>query len=782
MKYLKHFEDGDGVKLSSGVYTHWTDNDAKPFAYNEYMDEDVQYDEVPYLVIGVDVSVGEESTTHRSNDLQKSDGWKGSGRFWLDRKVLSFWEEPKDYLAVIEELEKVTGLKIINNDWLIETFDNDIEYNTIVPIEDYTGTKFDKDKYELHLLSPVEKAKKLKELGYKPKTPSKWQKHMKPFEAMKYSTLNEDPNYVKQKSGVSIDWWKNKENIAFSYYENDNLEYKFFSGKGMTHDRLLDNARKEDNFVDQSHRGRMSGRLFVDEKIITFWKFPKNEEEMRELATDIKRETGIDIYENNTAFKKMGWKDGWKVETLVKARDMEKHLKSGSNNYNDDLQLVPIRSFLFDGVERSEEELKAPHLMNWKEKDEWKKNNNYKGKSSPWKKHMKPFESFTLNENPNYLDIPGKDSITWHQYYDNIVFSYYMVDGKYRLFTDKGEKTHFNLLNDNLPDYCNGIVESEDEVDYNGRGRMSGRLFVEEKIITFWRFPKSEEEMKELSTDLKKETGIDIYDGWRIEALINDEEMENHIKGNKNNNNDELHIIPVKDFVFGVERSEEELKAPHLMNWEEKEEWKKNNNYKGKSSPWKKHMKPFESFTLNESPDNANILGDDGIMTHLRLHDDDSVSFTTDENDDKVVVSFDTGKGHSEMMHDFRERKLPIPSGSARSKYSGRLWLKRKIISFWEANVEDNFEYLTQLENELKEKGHIQETDTIFGTGWVVEKYNGEIEPIEDFSGHEFNEEDYKIHLLSPEEKNKKMRELGYKPKEPSKWKKHMKPFENFNN
>lgn len=91
-----------------------------------------------------------------------------AGRLWLNSKTMSFWDYPKEkekLFDLIKKLEKELEIKIFNNGWLIEVYENTPERKPIlIPIEKYTGEyhnppqeEFDQD----HIVSPLLKKKKI---------------------------------------------------------------------------------------------------------------------------------------------------------------------------------------------------------------------------------------------------------------------------------------------------------------------------------------------------------------------------------------------------------------------------------------------------------------------------------------------------------------------------------------------------------------------------------------------------------------------------------------------
>lgn len=100
--------------------------------------------------------------------------------------------------------------------------------------------------------------------------------------------------------------------------------------------------------------------------------------------------------------------------------------------------------------------------------------------------------------------------------------------------------------------------------------KLNGRIWFNSKYISFWEYPKSYEELIQVIKDIefmynkkynKKLNILQNLDEWLIEDSNG-------------------YVILVKDYKGGKAKySEEDMKAPHLMNWEEKERWKKKQNF-----------------------------------------------------------------------------------------------------------------------------------------------------------------------------------------------------------
>jgi len=216
---------------------------------------------------------------------------------------------------------------------------------------------------------------------------------------------------------------------------------------------------------------------------------------------------------------------------------------------------------------------------------------------------MKRLTTYKLFENPNTIikDVDGVlIDMVWSRD-SSICFSYY--HGKF--YT--GKETHIDLANVYIRD--DKSEKTNQYYNHYGRGELAGRLFLDEKIITFWFFPKDKTELKKVADDIKKSTGIGIWnDEWRIE--ITSLEMGKHGWGDWTPTKkwDKIQYIPIKDYEGSEERSEEEIKTPHFMGGDEmkkagmkpkKPRGKVPAEYKSKSTKFKY----TESFKLFENPD-----------------------------------------------------------------------------------------------------------------------------------------------------------------------------------
>ena len=130
---------------------------------------------------------------------------------------------------------------------------------------------------------------------------------LKPVSENFYPQLNENPNNV-----IQPDVWRKKKeqgkdtytpgntetveydygpNVPFMYYDNDS---KMATGNPRdTHWDMWRKLQKKNLLTkDDKERSRNSGRLFPNIKVLTFWNFPKDYNELVKVIKDLEKETG----------------------------------------------------------------------------------------------------------------------------------------------------------------------------------------------------------------------------------------------------------------------------------------------------------------------------------------------------------------------------------------------------------------------------------------------------------------------------------------------------------
>ena len=202
--------------------------------------------------------------------------WDFPGRIWTDKKIISFWIYPnKDkFYEIILDLEKELNLSIWDDDefrveinqildqenFRPDSFRNEWTiYNkkssAIIPLKDYTNSK---DASPKKFNTPHQPPKSTD--GYGSKHP-KYQDRQKEKRFMTaesyYPQLNESPDFVNYNKKLYLDDGK-----VFPFATKDEEGIDLIVGEmGATHD-------------DNNTIGFNDGRIWVDEKIISFWSRP----------------------------------------------------------------------------------------------------------------------------------------------------------------------------------------------------------------------------------------------------------------------------------------------------------------------------------------------------------------------------------------------------------------------------------------------------------------------------------------------------------------------------
>ncbi len=184
-----------------------------------------------------------------------------------------------------------------------------------------------------------------------------------------------------------------------------------------------------------------------------------------------------------------------------------------------------------------------------------------------WKQYNENSKVVKLNESPNSFKLWGYSNQITFLYYNNKFYSHYEENENVEF------KSHVALLMD-ITDEPQGVSGS--------RELLSGRLFIDSNMITFWTFPKDNKELKRVADDIKKHHGIDIWnDEWKIEIIENVDDVRDFTAWSPDKY--KTKIIPIKEYKSSEERSKEELKIPHLLDSTKKHKALKDIGYRSKT-------------------------------------------------------------------------------------------------------------------------------------------------------------------------------------------------------
>jgi len=294
------------------------------------------------------------------------------------------------------------------------------------------------------------------------------------------------------------------------------------------------------------------GRIFTEQKILTFWTYPI-EEELKTIIKIIEKKKNLKIFNN-----------GWEIE-IYEEGVINKGSKTYFNNYDELARsyLLPIEDFIgsskipeknrIDHLSRN----KRPYIKGWgSDKTAWDFKNNIKTRQA-----MQTSESQKINENPDfYIDPKTEFAVEWLEG-KALPFGYYK--NKFYIGSEHGS-THYTML----PAYISRY-----------KYKWPGRIWTETKIISFWVYPPKKS-FKRVIDDLSKALDIDIYNDpeWKIEVLkkLKTGEISRSVRGfSKYGGNDAgewktqnkkiIDFVPIKRYIGSDNVSTEEFFRGHRL-------------------------------------------------------------------------------------------------------------------------------------------------------------------------------------------------------------------------
>jgi tRNA nucleotidyltransferase/poly(A) polymerase len=196
-------------------------------------------------------------------------------------------------------------------------------------------------------------------------------------------------------------------------------------------------------------------------------------------------------------------------------------------------------------------------------------------------------------------------------------------------------------------------------------------------------------------------------------------------------------------------------------------------------------MKRYLEF-LRESPDNIKYYREDGFPIQLSYKSSDAIAFGYFNN--RMIISLE-GWTHPKML-EYIIGDYVSDGVEKYFKYSGRIWLNNKVISFW--NYPENKSKLFSILNDIEIKLSKQQNkkiNIINDKKWRIEvvkindiiktdlsydwdfenKYDTELINIHDYkTSLDFSEKEKQIHLLNQKEKQKLKVPYGFGSKHPN--------------
>ena len=212
------------------------------------------------------------------------------GRLWTMWKMISFWRYPENkskLYSILQDIERKENLDIIDNNYRIEVRDEEGEY-FVIPIEDYQGKyhkEIERKPHEMPDMKwrqmggkksiPYHTQYKLSKMG---KIPAKYRfyKEKNVAEQIIYDEirkLEESPDNILLPTGERFHCL---DGDAYPFIVNRNDVGDVYVHKPRSyHGEFEYDLSKKENFGIG-----YKGRIWLDSKLISFWEYPKDKEEL----------------------------------------------------------------------------------------------------------------------------------------------------------------------------------------------------------------------------------------------------------------------------------------------------------------------------------------------------------------------------------------------------------------------------------------------------------------------------------------------------------------------
>ena len=564
--------------------------------------------------------------------------------------------------------------------------------------------------------------------------------------------LNESPDNIKYE-GSSINW------DGHGTYPFGFIGDKFMIGReGETHGNILKRKYPLRINIPMMYFDELKsyikdkfsyhGRIFSLQKVITFWQYP-NPEKFKEIIDLINK------YNDNIppylVSKMINFKidDTWKIE-IIDNIDYSKKYKYGFDL--PDSRFIPISEY--KGSENPDEKYLDMHIKNWKEKQKIEKPEGFGSKADKrplkWKQSLLKSEN-KLNESPNNLYRFGE----YISYSDSKQRSFAWNKNENKLWISEFGQTHFEHCPIPL-----GYREYEGRLFYKDSGLYFDEKSTDLNTISFWTPPDIEMLTKIVGII---EDELHSLKGWEIDLGVE------IIKDKKNTKTEDLYRYIGKGEKVQYDYSDDWKWHTMSSTDPRRKERTKPENFGSKADKrplkWKQALLKsenkimnFKTFKLNESPDS--IMTEDDLY---RFDDYDAYTIGIINGEFKIK-KFNRANTHGSIAVEMGKE-----SYRAAWDIAGRMWLDRKILSFWGSlnplsrpmfpNV-DQIEYILDM-IEIRFKNYGKEIHIDFDE-WKIETPIGEIITINEYikNIYKYKEEKGIVseidHIKSPLNKDKK--------------------------
>lgn len=311
------------------------------------------------------------------------------------------------------------------------------------------------------------------------------------------------------------------------------------------------------------------GRFFKKSKVITFWVYP-DEKELKKIVEIIQKKAKIQMIDN-----------GWRIEVYEQGMN-RKGAQEYGNNYNrkEKSELVPIEKYVGSNKPPEKEYIEhqlSPLLKQQKRNDYgggskltgWDAKRNIKMRQAMYAESEAKKYNDPLFETPDVVNsVNHEDTYMW---YGDGTYAFGVYNGK--VYVSDESTTHYRIS-----DKDGKRLHME-----RTKWKFPGRIWTEQKLISFWVYPNVEE-FKKIIKGLEEALDINIMNDpeYYVEVLVPKSTPDNSktkkIKKTKRfapGDDDGTwrstkgfkvsHVTP-KDYVGSEQRSKEELGKEHVIS------------------------------------------------------------------------------------------------------------------------------------------------------------------------------------------------------------------------
>ena len=647
---FKLFESPDHV---TNMAVSFDDSDALPFVFD--------YDRSVYL--------GIFGCTHKDSDLDECEGY--FGRLWIKSKIISFWTypEPDNMEEYINELKDKISYFLDENDEEYEDFDIwdfDIEINS-----------YDETFIDMLYNNTIKIINNLINDDYMEK---------EYFLSHIISKLNININDEEILKLITLD---DVINILSNYISSDNMKKILDSNiKFDKNDNELDKYNKLLKNKNKNELSDIINKTISKDKFIDFIKNVKYKNKESKLLNDI----NIDIY------KKI--KKDVDVDTIFdiikECVDPDSLREFISILCNDDFSknIVPLTDYV-KFKEKPKDASDKELLMHLQKPID--KKGNVADRIHGYKQHQMKYKmpgepeivakrrlKNMYQEACDYIYVYGKEI----SFRDNAIpFIVYYGNDKYDIVVGKKNTTHGE------------IPMKKSKINFYKT--YYGRLFINEKVITFWDYPSKDKFFNILKLLKKKIKKLNInWDEWKVELVKN--EIKDEIFYDSIYSPEIYSYIPVK-LYNGSKNLPEEIHQQHIVSPMKKKQTNVRQHqikYKMPGEPEivaKHKLKHMYQENINEymrNPQNLKSLFKDiyrgiykitGVKHEYRINDDIKYSDVLSNNDYRYL------KFLIQEIEEKYQKKVRI----FLDNFKKRLEEKDIILSYYESYWDKGYDIVT---------------------------------------------------------------------------------------